>query len=129
MPRGGARPNSGGARPGAGRKPSDINERRRHLERLWYEAVTEDDHIAIIKKVVQAAKAGDRAAQQPYFDRVQGKPAQAVQFEGEAMQPLVVGIPFEVLRGEAEDADAVEGSVVAPAGHPALPEQVQSRGP
>lgn len=108
MPRGGARPNSGGARPGAGRKPSAISEKRREFERLLHET-SRDDFRAIIDQLIEAAKRGEPWAVKDVLDRVLGKPKQAVQFDGEVMQPLVVEIPAELWEPQAEDAVTVDG--------------------
>ena len=107
---------SGGARRGAGRKPSDINERRRELERLWYSAVTEDEHTAIIRKVVEEAMEGHPWAISMYLDRVLGKPVQPVDIghEGGAL-PIVAFIPASVEpEGELPGSTQVVDGEVTP---------------
>lgn len=92
----------GGKRPGAGRKPSEIVAERRRLERLWYEVVTPEEHEAIIRKVVECAKAGQQWAVQIYLDRAQGKVALPLQHQGDADYPIhVVAIKTDGRRRRA----------------------------
>jgi hypothetical protein len=73
MPRGGPRPNSGGARPGAGRPKASVvayqASRRDQLQAL----VTDKDWEAIVMRAVNDAKNGDYVARTWLTPYVAGK--------------------------------------------------------
>ncbi len=81
---------SGGARRGSGPKSAEIQERRRELERLWYDDISDADHLAIIRQVKRLAKRGTQWAVVLYFERIQGKVAQPLEHSGDPAKPIHV---------------------------------------
>lgn len=71
----------GGKRPGAGRKPSDVEQYRREMERTLLAGVTEGDWHAVVAKALAQAKEGDAGARQWLSDRVMGKVRDKVDVE------------------------------------------------
>lgn len=63
----------GGKRPGAGRKPSDVEHYRREMERTLLGCVTPEDWQRVVSRALTQAKQGDAGARQWLSDRVMGK--------------------------------------------------------
>lgn len=85
MARGGARPNTGGARPGAGRKPKEVEAGLMELLRKCW---TEEDREACVRKMGEKAKGGDREAFALLMAYTYGKPKERVEHTGADGQPL-----------------------------------------
>lgn len=62
-----------------------------------YESVTKDDLVAIVRKAVDQAKRGDKAARDFLFDRAIGKATQVVEanVEGNAVLKTYLGIELD----------------------------------
>jgi hypothetical protein len=94
---GGPRPNSGGLRPGAGRKPGVPNKATRELKDLARQYT--EDAIAELARLATGAEseAARVSAIKELFDRGYGKATQAITGEdGEAIKAaitIVTGVP------------------------------------
>ena len=59
-----------------------------YLRGLILDEMTEDDIKAIIRTTIDAAKNGDKDARRDLWDRIGGKPAQAVEVSGSDSGPI-----------------------------------------
>lgn len=98
MPRGGPRPNSGGARPGAGRKSKSTAEQQQsNLGIALATAGPDEVHGMVVSMIAEAQRGNVRAflALVPYLF---GSPAQRHELTGERGGPIV----FSLHLGDAE---------------------------
>ena len=82
MPKGGPRPNSGGARPGAGRKSDETRQYQEAMRRAFEEAVTPEAWRAIIATAIEQAKQGDDRARAWLSPWIVGKVPDEVRHSG-----------------------------------------------
>lgn len=82
----------GGARPGAGRKPSNVEDYRRQMELTLLACVTEDDWSQVVTAALRQAQNGEAAARQWLSDRVMArvKDEAVVKHTGEVKQVVEV---------------------------------------
>lgn len=81
------RPKTGGRGKGSG------NKKKSAIELLWHEAISYQDVLDIIKKMVAQAKAGDKDARKEVFNRLYGKAAIALDLNV-SHGPKIVRAPF-----------------------------------
>lgn len=86
----------GGRRPGAGRKPKDIAEWRRKMEKVFASRISEDDAEQIVDRWVARAKAGDPASLW-LIDRIFGK----LRDESKVTHEQTGGVRVEVVYADA----------------------------
>lgn len=82
---------TGGARRGAGRKPSDA---RAELPTLLEEAVSRADRVAILRAQVDLAVGGDSKAAAMVLAYLYGKPVDRVENSGDGGGPLKIVVEY-----------------------------------
>lgn len=92
---------SGGARPGAGRKPDHVREAQQTNRATMLAVVTKEDIQAIARAMINKAKSGDDKSFRAFMAYVLGAPDSELTIKGDASAPLVV----EVVYLDAEPGD------------------------
>ena len=82
MPRGGPRPNSGGARPGAGRKAKTTVAYQTTMRQVVLDAVTPDDWRAVALVALGQARDGSKDARDWLSSWVMGKVPDQLEVSG-----------------------------------------------
>lgn len=96
-------PNSGGARPGAGRPPKELSERKRWLqERAIMDWTTEEDAREFWVAQMTAAKACEPSASKLVASYMFGVPTQPIEVSGPDRGPVVIRYVNDWRNPEAE---------------------------
>ena len=81
----------GGARPGAGRKPSHVEA---DLRALMESAFPADERVAVVKSLIESAKNGNVQAATALLDRALGKPIDYQVVDREASDTLKIRVEY-----------------------------------
>lgn len=100
MPRGGPRPNSGGRRPGAGRKKAETKVVQQAARDLFNAAFSDEDVTTIANVVRSFCLAGSLPHIQMFAAYRLGKPPEEVTISGDKDAPLRIEVVY------VDDADS-----------------------